>query len=176
MKAVCPVVQNSYIKTTKFSNFFPPFSFLKISTLLGFEVLTAVVKSSIFCDITPCSRLIVNRCFGGTCRLCLQGRTTRQFYILVFAVGYNNSCYPRVGNTRRFVSNYLFVCHSTALLLRDFIESMIGSLLNMEELMDWELVGETKVLEENYPSLISSTTNPTWPDLESNPGRRGAGD
>jgi hypothetical protein len=28
-----------------------------------------VVKSSIFWDITPCSRLKVNRRFGGTCRL-----------------------------------------------------------------------------------------------------------
>jgi hypothetical protein len=25
-------------------------------------------------DITPCSPLKANRCFGGTCRLCLQGR------------------------------------------------------------------------------------------------------
>jgi hypothetical protein len=40
-----------------------------------FEVLTAVVmKSIIFCDITPCSPLKVNRRFGGTYRLHLQGR------------------------------------------------------------------------------------------------------
>jgi hypothetical protein len=31
-------------------------------------------KSSIFWDITPCSPLKVNRRFGGTCRLHLQGR------------------------------------------------------------------------------------------------------
>jgi hypothetical protein len=32
-----------------------------------FEVLTAVImKGSIFWDITPCSPLKVNRCFGGT--------------------------------------------------------------------------------------------------------------
>jgi hypothetical protein len=43
--------------------------------LVGFEVLTAVVmKSSIFCDITPCSPFIVNRRFGGTYRLHLQGQ------------------------------------------------------------------------------------------------------
>jgi hypothetical protein len=42
---------------------------------IGFEVLTAVVmKSTIFWDITPCSSLSVNRCFGGTYRLHLQGR------------------------------------------------------------------------------------------------------
>jgi hypothetical protein len=42
---------------------------------VGFEVLTAVImKSSIFWDITLCSPLKDNRCFGGTCRLHLQGR------------------------------------------------------------------------------------------------------
>jgi hypothetical protein len=41
----------------------------------GFEVITAVVmKSTIFCDITPCSPLKVNRRFGGTYRLHLQGK------------------------------------------------------------------------------------------------------
>jgi hypothetical protein len=41
---------------------------------VGFEVLTAVVmKSTIFRDITPCSPLKVNRRFGGTYRLNLQG-------------------------------------------------------------------------------------------------------
>jgi hypothetical protein len=34
---------------------------------LGFEVLTAVVmKRHIFWDITPCSLLKVNLCFGGS--------------------------------------------------------------------------------------------------------------
>jgi hypothetical protein len=33
------------------------------------------IKSSIFRDITPCSPLKVNRCFGVTCRLHLQGRS-----------------------------------------------------------------------------------------------------
>jgi hypothetical protein len=42
---------------------------------VGFEVLTAVVvKFSIFWDITPCSPLKVDRRFGGTYRLHLQGR------------------------------------------------------------------------------------------------------
>jgi hypothetical protein len=37
-----------------------------------FEVLTAVaMKCTIFWDITPCSPLKVNRCFGGTLRLYL---------------------------------------------------------------------------------------------------------
>jgi hypothetical protein len=42
--------------------------------LVGFEVLTAVVrKSSTFWDITPCSPLKVNRYFGGIGRFHLQG-------------------------------------------------------------------------------------------------------
>jgi hypothetical protein len=46
---------------------------------VGFEVITAVViKSSSFWDITPCSPLKVNRHFGGTCRLHLQGGRIRQ--------------------------------------------------------------------------------------------------
>jgi hypothetical protein len=46
---------------------------------VGFEVLTAVVvKSCIFWDVTPCSPLKLNRRFGGTCRLHLQGRRISQ--------------------------------------------------------------------------------------------------
>jgi hypothetical protein len=46
---------------------------------IGSEVLTAVVmKSSIFWDITPCRPLEVNRGYGGTCRLHLQGWRTIQ--------------------------------------------------------------------------------------------------
>jgi hypothetical protein len=42
---------------------------------VGFEVFTAVVMNSIiFWDMTPCSLLSCNRCFGGTYRLHLQGR------------------------------------------------------------------------------------------------------
>jgi hypothetical protein len=49
--------------------------------IVEFEVLTAaVMKSTIFCDITPCSPLKVNRCFGGTYRLHLQGRISRAWY------------------------------------------------------------------------------------------------
>jgi hypothetical protein len=45
---------------------------------VGLEVLTAVVmKSTTFWDIMPCSPLSVNRHFGGTYRLYLQGRKNR---------------------------------------------------------------------------------------------------
>jgi hypothetical protein len=36
------------------------------------------LKNRIFCDITPCSPLKVNRRFKGTCRLHLQGRRISQ--------------------------------------------------------------------------------------------------
>jgi hypothetical protein len=35
---------------------------------------TLLSKSVVFWNITPCSPLKVNRCFGGTCRLYLKGR------------------------------------------------------------------------------------------------------
>jgi hypothetical protein len=42
---------------------------------LGFEVVTAVVMNdTIFWYITPCGLLSVDRSFGGTYRLHLQGR------------------------------------------------------------------------------------------------------
>jgi hypothetical protein len=45
---------------------------------VGLEVSTAVVmKSIIFCDMTPCSPLSLNQRFGGTYRLHLQGRRNK---------------------------------------------------------------------------------------------------
>jgi hypothetical protein len=50
-------------------------SYKIVSNIAGFEVLTAVaLKNTIFWDIRPCSPLSVNRRFGGTYRLHLQGR------------------------------------------------------------------------------------------------------
>jgi hypothetical protein len=44
-------------------------------TNVGYEVLTVVVmKSPVFWDIMPCSLLIANWCFGGTCHPLLQGQ------------------------------------------------------------------------------------------------------
>jgi hypothetical protein len=40
----------------------------------------------------------------------------------------------------------------------DYIMLVIGWLMNVELLVEWELARETEVLEEN----LSSTTNPTW--------------
>jgi hypothetical protein len=37
-----------------------------------------LIKSSVFWDITPCSPLKVDRCFGGTSHLHFQGRRIRQ--------------------------------------------------------------------------------------------------
>jgi hypothetical protein len=45
--------------------------------------------------------------------------------------------------------------------------------MSMEHLVEWELAGETEVLAETCPSATLSTRKSTWPDLGSNPGRRG---
>jgi hypothetical protein len=51
----------------------PTFIRAEISTV-GFEVPTAMVmKNFIFWDMMSCSLVKVNRNFGGTCRLYLQG-------------------------------------------------------------------------------------------------------
>jgi hypothetical protein len=46
-------------------------------------------------------------------------------------------------------------------------------MMNVEQSVEWELAGESEVLGENLPQSTLSTSNPTWPDLGSNPGRRG---
>jgi hypothetical protein len=43
----------------------------------------------------------------------------------------------------------------------------------VEQLVEWRLAGETEYSEKTCPSAILSTTNPTWPDPGSIPGRRG---
>jgi hypothetical protein len=61
---------------------------LRISIVVGFEVITAVVMNiSIFWDITPCSPLRVNQRFGGTFRLHLQGSKLATYFTLVFLLG-----------------------------------------------------------------------------------------
>jgi hypothetical protein len=53
---------------------------------VGFEVLTGEVTNSIFWDITTCTPLKVNRHFGETYRLHLQGRISRARYLCVKAM------------------------------------------------------------------------------------------
>jgi hypothetical protein len=42
----------------------------------------------------------------------------------------------------------------------------------LKQSVEW-LAGTTEWLEENLPNAPLSTTNPAWPDLDSNPDRRG---
>jgi hypothetical protein len=46
-------------------------------------------------------------------------------------------------------------------------------MINVEQSVEWELVGETELLGENLPQFNLFTANPTWQDLGSNPGHRG---
>jgi hypothetical protein len=64
-----------------------------------FEVFTAVtMKSAVFWDLTPC-RYCVNRRFGGTYRLHLQGRKIRERGI---SVSRWLQTEPPVGNTQLY--------------------------------------------------------------------------
>jgi hypothetical protein len=46
-------------------------------------------------------------------------------------------------------------------------------MMSVEQSVEWELAGETKVLGENLPQCHFSTKNPIWLDLGMNPGRCG---
>jgi hypothetical protein len=43
----------------------------------------------------------------------------------------------------------------------------------VEQLVEWRLQGKPKYSEKICPSAVLSTTNPTWPEPGTNPGRRG---
>jgi hypothetical protein len=74
-----PIPCNANPKHTRYAHTRTLSSISTAETFLGFEVLTPVVmKSIIFWDITPCSPLIFNRCFGGTYLLHLQGQRIRR--------------------------------------------------------------------------------------------------
>jgi hypothetical protein len=63
---------------------------LNISYFVRFEVFTAVViKSFILWDITPCSPLKDNRCFGGICRFQIQGLIATCSYAVFFYLAYS---------------------------------------------------------------------------------------
>jgi hypothetical protein len=44
--------------------------------------------------------------------------------------------------------------------------------MSVKQSVEWELAGETEVPGENPLRATPFTTNPTLPDLRSNPGRR----
>jgi hypothetical protein len=46
-------------------------------------------------------------------------------------------------------------------------------MMSVEQSVEWELAGETEVLGGDLPYATLSTTNLTWLDLGSNPGRHG---
>jgi hypothetical protein len=62
-------------------------------SFVGSEVFTeTVIENSVFCDITPCSLLKVNRRFGGTCRLyLLQSYRLAACFMLVSCSAYSST-------------------------------------------------------------------------------------
>jgi hypothetical protein len=78
---------------------------LRIS--VGFEVTAVVMKSTIFWDIMPCSPLSVNRRFGGTYHLYLQGRKLKMEALL--SPPLSLSLMLRLGRTIRLLSGSLTV-------------------------------------------------------------------
>jgi hypothetical protein len=66
-----PTFNSSKYKLYKWRRYAPP---KRRMTFSGLQKTEIFMKISIFWDITPCSSLKVNRCFGGTYCLYLQGR------------------------------------------------------------------------------------------------------
>jgi hypothetical protein len=64
---------------------------------------TQLIKSSVFWDIMPCNPLIVNRRFGGTCRLQVQGRKISQIKTSMKQVASRAFNGP-VGKTEHFIT------------------------------------------------------------------------
>jgi hypothetical protein len=52
-----------------------------------------------------------------------------------------------------------------------YITSVIGWLMNMEQLVEWKMAGETEVLRENLPQCICihHKSHMTWPKIETGP-------
>jgi hypothetical protein len=67
-----------YFFTISFNIILPGRFFLSGFRTRSLYVGLAVMKSSVFRDITPCSLLEVNRRVEGTCRLHIQGRRLSQ--------------------------------------------------------------------------------------------------
>jgi hypothetical protein len=107
------------------------------SKYIPFKVFTAVVmKSTIFWDITPCSLLSVNRRFGGTYRLHLQGRRNTFF---------------RVEEIRS--RNHLLACW--------FLAGLISSTLKMEAIGSSETSVDTQRTTRPYTESVLVCTNDT---------------
>jgi hypothetical protein len=45
-------------------------------------------------------------------------------------------------------------------------------IMSVDQSMEWKLAGEAEVLREKPAPSATLSTNPTWRDLVSNPGRR----
>jgi hypothetical protein len=138
---------------------------------VGFEVLTAVVMKSIkFWDITPCSPSSVNRRFGGTYRLHLQGRKISWarnqrgrrwqapvgFEVLTAVVMKSTifwdikPCSPLTLNGLHGVISQTIVRSACHLLSRWFLAQFIFSTLKMEAICSFEASVDTEQTTRRY--------------------------
>jgi hypothetical protein len=71
----------------------------------GLKKTMKTLKSTIFWDIAPCNPLSVNRHFGGTYRLHLQGRTCRTYFfdLKMEAICSSETLVDTQRTTRRYI-------------------------------------------------------------------------
>jgi hypothetical protein len=66
------------------------------------------------------------------------------------------------------MSSLLFVCYIPMLSVSRLYTSIIEWLMNMEQLVEWELTGETEVLGEILPQFhfVHHKSHMSWPEIE----------
>jgi hypothetical protein len=67
--------------------------------------------------------------------------------------------------TARIQLSPFLLLFNNAVNIWDYTALVIGRLMNMEQLVKWQLAGEIEVLGENLASAILSTTNPIWLEI-----------
>jgi hypothetical protein len=172
-------------------------------TYAWFEVFIAVtMKNAVFWDVAPC-RSCVNRRFGGTYRLHLHGRKIRERGTILQPPAHAGSSLAdfstlkidtflrNVGSHKIYTAPHPRRRHSST---NDLVSWGGVRLCPLgTSATNWPIVpapdyrrwwvwssrrnknwqGKPKYSEKTCPSATLSTTNPTWPDLGSNLGRRG---
>jgi hypothetical protein len=129
------------------------------------------VKSTTFCDITPCSPLKVNIRFGGTYRLHLQGQTSRARYqrenrckaVLLEQVGLVSGELSVCGLLEVSVINVMFVLRNKQVTRRLWLETDISfSVLIASVESEMLLVACRQVIQEKEELVWSWERQRNW--------------